>query len=204
MTEPVSPAPLNEEIAQAFRQAAGDAHLPVVVTVAPEWLRIAAAALSERGTSVAQPVAWIATRGSTVHHFSVADGWKVEVVLEAPPSAMGEKFTLRWLQDNLPWTIAYSPEFESSALWNARRRTTHDVLHVMKSLGRIAAECEASDHGGTKGLTGAALAKEVADLVICALHIARLHSFDLQDAVIDNSSLRNGVNLRSADGGAKL
>ena len=40
-------APLNEEIAQAFRKAAGDAHLPVVVTVAPEWLRIAAAALSE-------------------------------------------------------------------------------------------------------------------------------------------------------------
>ena len=105
--------------------------------------------------------------------------------------------TLRWLQDNLPWNIAYSAEFENSALWNTRRRTTHDVLHVMKSLGRIAAECEASDHGTTKNLYGAALAKEVADLVICALHIAKLHGFDLQDAVIDNSSGRNGVDLRA-------
>ena len=105
--------------------------------------------------------------------------------------------TLRWLQNNLPWTVAYSKEFENSALWNARRRTTHDVLHVMKSLGRIAAECEASDHGTTKGLTGNALAKEVADLVICALHIAKLHGFNLQDAVIDNSGSRNGVDLRA-------
>ena len=55
--EPSQFAPLNEEIAQAFRQAAGDAHLPVVVTVAPEWLRIAAAALSETLPQKAAPQA---------------------------------------------------------------------------------------------------------------------------------------------------
>jgi hypothetical protein len=46
-------------------------------------------------------------------------------------------------------------------------------------------------------LYGEAFAKEVADLVICALHIAKLEGFDLQDAVIDNSSLRNKVDIQA-------
>ena len=32
----------------------------------------------------AQPVAWVARRGNTVHHFSVADGWNVECVATLP------------------------------------------------------------------------------------------------------------------------
>jgi len=70
-------------------------------------------------------------------------------------------------------------------------------MHVMKSLGRIAAECEGHDHGRDRKLYGEAFAKEVADLVICALHIAKLEGFDLQDAVIDNSSLRNKVDIQA-------
>lgn len=104
--------------------------------------------------------------------------------------------TLRWLQANLPWTIPYAPHFEAAAY--PMDRVKHDVLHVMKSLGRIAAECENHDHGRDRKLTGKALGKEVADLVICALHIAKLEHFDLEDAVIDSSGVRNGVDLRGA------
>lgn len=106
------------------------------------------------------------------------------------------KPTLRWLQENLPWTIPYAPHFEAAAY--PMDRVKHDVLHVMKSLGRIAAECENHDHGRDRKLTGKALGKEVADLVICALHIAKLEHFDLEDAVIDSSGVRNGVDLRGA------
>jgi nitrite reductase/ring-hydroxylating ferredoxin subunit len=106
--------------------------------------------------------------------------------------------TLRWLQANLPWTIPYSDEFERSAKRNARRRIGHDVLHVMKSLGRIAAEVERCDHASDKApLFGEAFAKELADLVICALHMASIEGIDIEDAVIDNSSARNGVSLRA-------
>ena len=103
--------------------------------------------------------------------------------------------TLRWLQANLPWTIPYSDMFVASAY--SMDRVAHDVMHVMKSLGRIAAECEGHDHGRDRKLYGEAFAKEVADLVICALHIAKLEGFDLQDAVIDNSSLRNKVDIQA-------
>ena len=105
---------------------------------------------------------------------------------ETPP------FSLRHLQAHLPWTIPYSEELEESADRNPLRRVGHDVLHVMKSLGRIAAEVENADHGRPRKLTGDAMAKEVADLVICALHIAKLEGFDLQDAVVLNSEARNG------------
>lgn len=106
--------------------------------------------------------------------------------------------TLRWLQENLPWTLPYSEEFQQSYIHNPMRSVSHDILHVMKSLGRIAAECEAADHGRARKLRGDAFAKELADLVICALHIARLEGIDLQDAVIDNSAGRNGIDLRAA------
>lgn len=133
-----------------------------------------------------------------------------QIAEEAAPKAFAEgrayaasatlpKYTLRWLQENLPWTLPYSEHFEATAY--PLDRVKHDVLHVMKSLGRVAAECENHDHGRDRKLYGPALAKEVADFVICALHIAKLEGFDLEDAVIDNSSLRNGVNLRSSDGG---
>lgn len=105
-------------------------------------------------------------------------------------------FSLRHLQEHLPWTIPYSDEFEGSAKRNSRRRIGHDVLHVMKSLGRIAAEVERCDHFSNKNpLYGEAFAKEVADLVICALHIAKLEGFDLQDAVVSNSEARNTATI---------
>lgn len=102
-------------------------------------------------------------------------------------------FSLRHLQAWLPWTLPYSEHFEATAY--PLDRVKHDVLHVMKSLGRIAAECENHDHGRDRKLIGDAFSKEVADLVICALHIAKLQGFDLQDAVVKNSEARNEASI---------
>ncbi len=100
--------------------------------------------------------------------------------------------TIRHLQEHLLWNIPYSDEFERSAKVNAARRIGHDVLHVMKSTGRIAAHVEAADHDRDKNrLTQEALAKELVDWVACALHIARLEGIDLQDAVIKYNQIRN-------------
>lgn len=116
--------------------------------------------------------------------------------LRATASATRLNFSLRHLQAHLPWTIPYSAEFEFSADANGLRRVGHDVLHVMKSLGRIAAEVEGADHDRPRKLTGDALAKEAADLVLCALHIARCEGFDLQDAVVTNSEARNATQIQ--------
>lgn len=100
--------------------------------------------------------------------------------------------TLRHLQKHLLWNIPYSAEFETSAGANPFRRIGHDVLHVMKSLGRVAAHVEAADHGREKNrLTKEELAKEIVDFVVCACHIARLEGIDLEDAVIKYNQIRN-------------
>lgn len=104
-------------------------------------------------------------------------------------------FGLRHLQTHLPWTIPYSAEFETSANANPRRRVVHDILHVLKALGRVAADCEHADHGRPTTMTPEAMAREVADLVTCALHIARVVGFDLQDAVVGGLERRNGVTI---------
>src|SRR5437867_1906591 len=94
-------------------------------------------------------------------------------------------FSLRHLQTHQPWTVPYSKEFNDSVSNNALRSVAHDLMHVMKSLGRVAAECERADHGAERRLQKDELAKEVADFVICALRIANLEGFDLHDAVVN-------------------
>lgn len=106
--------------------------------------------------------------------------------------------TLRVLQHQLPWAIPYSPEFRASQQVERHRHLMHDLLHVYKSLGRIAAMAEKIDHAKEPGLDTEALAQETADLVICALHIANtnpLGVFDLQHAVLASLDRRNGSDL---------
>lgn len=119
------------------------------------------------------------------------DAFTTTSVVDVEVPFVPRPFSLRHLQQHLPWTIQYSLEFEGSAASNPLRRVGHDVLHVMKSLGRIAAEIEARDHNRLRKLEGEAMAKEVADFVICALHIAKLEGFDLQDAVVKYAIQRN-------------
>jgi hypothetical protein len=104
---------------------------------------------------------------------------------------------LRELQATQPWVIPYSDEFYRSTIANPMRQVEHDIMHILKGLGRVAAECEKRDHdlGHTYDLT--AMADNTADLVICALHIASTIGFDLETVVIDNMERRNGVKLRA-------
>jgi hypothetical protein len=102
------------------------------------------------------------------------------------------------LQERQPWVIPYSPEFIDSQRREGHRYLTHDLLHVYKSLGKIAALAERIDHGREPNMTVDELAGEVADLVICALHIASnnpLGAFSLQGAVLTAIDRRNGSNL---------
>lgn len=106
--------------------------------------------------------------------------------------------SLRELQERLPWAIPYSQQFRDSQDAEGHRHLTHDLLHVYKSLGRIAAMAEKIDHGKEPGMTVDQLAQETADLVICALHIANtnpLGGFSLQGAVLTSLDRRNGSSL---------
>jgi hypothetical protein len=110
---------------------------------------------------------------------------------------------IRDLQAQLPWTIPYSADFRHSQSDEGHRHLIHDVLHTMKSLGKIAAVCERIDHQGpvlhsNTDPERAALAAEAVDLVICALHIAKTNPFgpfDLEAAVLAALDRRNGSNL---------
>lgn len=98
--------------------------------------------------------------------------------------------------------IPYSPEFRASQSAEGHRHLTHDLLHVYKSLGRIAAMAEKIDHGKEPGMTVDELAQEAADLVICALHIAKtnpLGVFSLQGAVLTSLNRRNGSSLSAKE-----
>jgi len=110
---------------------------------------------------------------------------------------------LRDLQAQLPWTIPYSGDFRRSQCAEYHRHLIHDVLHVQKSLGKIAAMAEQIDHTGGPlhshtRFERERLATEVVDLVICALHIAKTNpwgEFDLQSAVLAALDRRNGSKL---------
>jgi antirestriction protein ArdC len=104
---------------------------------------------------------------------------------------------LRELQAQQPWVIPYSREFEESTARNTLRQVEHDIMHVLKGLGRVAAECERRDHDSRHVYDEGLIADNTADLVICALHIASTVGFDLEDVVIGNKERRNGVKLRA-------
>ena len=68
----------------------------------------------------------------------------------------------------------------------------------------MAAVAEKIDHGRPAGMTRDELADKVADLVICALHIAKtnpLGVFDLEAVVVEKLETRNGVKLRGGTSG---
>lgn len=103
--------------------------------------------------------------------------------------------SLRHLQIHLPWSIEYTDEYYASATVNGHRVLTHDVLHVMKSLGQLAADCEKKDHGREPALNREGIMDRCADLVICALHIANWAERDLTDAVVRKLEMRNNATI---------
>jgi hypothetical protein len=118
------------------------------------------------------------------------------------------------MQRTQPWTAPYSREFEHSKrgdtdpmcphspylLPEQHRPLTHDLLHVTKAVGILASIAEWADHGSirTERVDQAEFEGRIADLVMCALHMANnppegYDQFELQRAVIERVERVNGV-----------
>lgn len=103
-------------------------------------------------------------------------------------------YSLRHLQQHLPWALPYSDHFYAANEDEGHRYLSHDLMHVLKSMGSVAAVVERIDHGREAGMDCDELADKVADLVICALHMAKtspLGTFDLHDVVVRKLEQRN-------------
>lgn len=96
---------------------------------------------------------------------------------------MQESKLFRDYQTNQPWTVPYSlGVIKASQEGVPHILGSHDVLHMAKTVGKIAAVFEKLDH------TGCEISQEqvnvlkdmAADLVTEALRIANLYGFDLE------------------------
>lgn len=106
---------------------------------------------------------------------------------------------IRQLQAVLPWTVPYSPELEASRAAEPHRYVLHCLAHLQKSIGKIADQCEASDHNAAHRWED--VRKHVASLVMCALRIANVWpggKFDLADMLADTMNGKNGGDVRTA------
>jgi hypothetical protein len=99
--------------------------------------------------------------------------------------------TLRWLQQHLPWQGAYTAAFESGPKHN---HFAHNVLHLSKAVGKLAAAVEPLDH--TNGMTMGHVTTALADVVICALRLANVcpeRSVDLERCIIERLKEKNDL-----------
>jgi hypothetical protein len=99
------------------------------------------------------------------------------------------------LQDNLPWTVPYSGEFDRCDL--GHKYFSHALMHVLKSAGKIAAVIEAADHTDNQ-VDFTKIEGQIADLVISALRMANVSpsgKFDLEQVVLKRLEEKNGVKL---------
>lgn len=108
--------------------------------------------------------------------------------------------SLRWTQENLPWTIPYSKEFNKASTQSMLPHLDmqHAMIHVLKSMGKLAARFDQMDHGTNLTSDGEDVPNIVADLVVCALRMANTSPwgrFDLADAVRERLEKRNNVKL---------
>lgn len=113
---------------------------------------------------------------------------------------------LRSMQATQPWTAPYSPAFYTSVNSDDERHRwlMHDLMHVTKAVGILASIAEWADHGSirTERVDQAEYEGRIADLIMCALHMANnppegYGSFDLLDAVLDRVSRVNRVDWRA-------
>jgi hypothetical protein len=97
--------------------------------------------------------------------------------------------TLRWLQQNLPWQGSYTEAFESGPKHN---HFVHNVLHLAKAVGKLAAAVEPLDHHHSEAVRHVSTA--LADVVICAIRLANVypeHPVDLETEVIKRLREKN-------------
>lgn len=98
---------------------------------------------------------------------------------------------LRWLQKNLPWQGQYTDTFERGPKHN---HFAHNVLHLAKAVGKLAAAVEPLDH--RNGTVTGHVSTALADVVICALRLANVcpeRAIDLEAAVIERLKEKNDL-----------
>jgi len=117
------------------------------------------------------------------------------------------EMSLREMQRTQPWTAPYSSAFEASKLGlghaggaEPHRSLMHDLMHVMKAVGILSSIAEWADHGTVRldRVDQAEFEGRIADLVMCALHMANnpprdYDSFDLYVTVVDRVERVNGI-----------
>lgn len=120
--------------------------------------------------------------------------------VDAPQEARLRDMTLSHMQATQPWTAPYSVEFEQSKKSEPHRSLLHDLMHVTKAVGILSSVAEWADHGSLRiaRVDQAEYEGRIADLVMCALHMANnppfgYESFDLERAVIERTERVNGV-----------
>ncbi len=99
--------------------------------------------------------------------------------------------TLRWLQKNLPWQGSYTEAFESGPKHN---HFAHNVLHLAKAVGKLAAAVEPLDHRDMMVIGDVSSA--IADVVICAVRLANVCTggkMDVEAAVIERLREKNDL-----------
>lgn len=111
--------------------------------------------------------------------------------------------TIHHAQEHQPWTVPYSRGVE-----RAKRNgvphilASHDVLHAMKSVGKLAALFERLDHtkDGKLPPDEAFEAKQTvramaADLVTAALRLGNLYQFSVAEALVERVKEKNAEDI---------
>ncbi len=97
--------------------------------------------------------------------------------------------TVRFLQENQPWTVPYAPCCQTTV-----EKSRHAVLHAMKSVGKLSTVFEELDHGRKDVPKHLLLVSDMAaDLMTVSLRLANLFGFDLCTVLMNRSEEKNGV-----------
>lgn len=111
---------------------------------------------------------------------------------------------LREMQATQPWNALYSSRFVDSVQNEKHRWLTHDLLHVTKAVGILASIAEWADHGSirTERVSQEEFEGRIADLVMCALHMANnapkgYREFDLLNAVVNRVDRVNNADWKA-------
>lgn len=115
--------------------------------------------------------------------------------------------TLRRLQETQPWTIPYKTAIDVAVEDGSIPHLlgSHVVLHIGKTLGKLASVFESLDHSRDVGTYGESMPLSyydlgviqdmAADLVTEAMRLANLYKFDLASRVVLRSEEKNRVVL---------
>jgi hypothetical protein len=102
---------------------------------------------------------------------------------------------LSHMQKTQPWSIPYAARVLRHDDERTMRLANHTILHAAKSVGKLAAVIESSDHREEIDLTQEELRivrAMSADLVTTALRLANLFGFDLEADCLERVAAKNG------------